>query len=231
MVAVTGPAAGRREPAEERYEAVLLDSDSTLVDSAGAVRRSWEAWARRFGVPVQRLGETHGMPSRQTIARLDRELDLGLDLEQAGAVFDEIELGDLDDVVALPGALDALAALGDRAAVVTSADRALASARLGAAGLPAPAVLVCADDVERGKPDPAPYLEAAARMGVDPAGSLVVEDSPAGVRSGRAAGASTLALLTTTPREQLAEADLVVPDLSWVRFGVDARGVWVSARD
>ncbi|KUG53786.1 hypothetical protein AVL62_01255 [Serinicoccus chungangensis] len=228
---MTGPSTGRRVLTEERFAAVLLDSDSTLVDSAAAVRRSWAAWADRFGVPAERLGQTHGMPRRQTIARLDRELDLGLDLERAGAVFDEIELDDLHDVVALPGALDALAALGDRAAVVTSADRTLASARLRAAGLLEPAVLVCADDVERGKPDPAPYREAAARMGADPAACLVVEDSPAGVRSGRAAGASTLALLTTTPREQLGEADLVVPDLSWVRFGVDARGVWVSARD
>ncbi|GAA4873189.1 HAD-IA family hydrolase [Serinicoccus chungangensis] len=132
--------------------------------------------------------------------------------------------------MALPGALDALRALGDRAAVVTSADQALASARLRAAGLPEPAVLVCADDVARGKPDPEPYLEAAARLGVDPARCLVVEDSAAGLRSGRAAGAATLALLTTTPREQLGDADLVVPDLSWVRLGVDAEGAWVSTR-
>ncbi len=230
MGAVTGPSAGRRVLTEERFAAVLLDSDSTLVDSAAAVRRSWVAWARRFGVPAERLGETHGMPSRQTIARLDRELDLGLDLELAGAVFDEIELNDLHDVVALPGALDALVALGDRAAVVTSADRALASARLRAAGLPEPEVLVCSDDVERGKPDPAPYREAAARMGADPAACLVVEDSPAGLRSGRSAGAATLALLTTTPRDQLGEADLVVPDLSRVRLGVDAGGSWLVPR-
>ncbi|WP_298885223.1 HAD-IA family hydrolase [uncultured Serinicoccus sp.] len=227
---MSGPAPGRRQVTAERFQAVLLDSDSTLVDSAAAVRRSWEAWARRFGVPAGRLGETHGMPSGQTIARLDRELDLGLDLELAGAVFDEIELGDLGDVEALPGAVDALGALGDRAAVVTSADRALASARLRAAGLPEPAVLVCADDVERGKPDPAPYREAAARLGVDPACCLVVEDSPAGLRSGRAAGAATLGLLTTTPRGQLGEADLVVPDLSWVRLGVDSEGAWLALR-
>ena len=227
---MTGPLPDRRVPTGEVFQAVLLDSDSTLVDSAAAVRRSWEVWARRFHVPPERLGETHGMPSGQTIARLDRELGLGLDLEEAGAVFDEIELDDLGDVVALPGALDALRALGDRAAVVTSADRALASARLRAAGLPEPAVLVCADDVARGKPDPEPYLEAAARLGVDPARCLVVEDSAAGLRSGRAAGAATLALLTTTPREQLGEADLVVPDLSWVRLGVGAEGAWVSTR-
>lgn len=230
MGGVTEASPHPRDVTGEHFEAVLLDSDSTLVDSEAAVARSWEAWADRYGVPPGRLGETHGMPSRQTIGRLDRELGLGLDLEEAGAVFDEIELSDLEDVVALPGASEALAALGDRAAVVTSAGRPLATARLRSAGLTPPAVLVCADEVERGKPDPDPYLQAATRLGVDPARCLVVEDSAAGVRSGHAAGAATLALLTSTPEAELGTADLVVPDLAAVRFRVEADGVRVSRR-
>lgn len=230
MVGLSGPSRGARDVTGELFRAVLLDSDSTLVDSEAAVARSWEGWADRYGVPLDQLGETHGMPSRQTIARLNRQLGLGLDLEEAGAVFDEIELSDLDDVVALPGAREALEALAGRGAVVTSAGRPLATARLRSAGLTPPAVLVCADEVERGKPDPDPYLHAATRLGVEAARCLVVEDSAAGVRSGRAAGAATLALLTTTPEEELGWADLVVPDLSAVRFHVEADGVRVSRR-
>ncbi|MFK5584093.1 HAD family hydrolase [Serinicoccus sp. LYQ131] len=224
------PTTHRRDVTEETFAAVLLDSDSTLVDSGAAVERSWAGWARRYRVPVERLGDTHGMPSRRSIARIDRELGLGLDLDAAGATFDALELDDLEGVVALPGALEALEVLGARGAVVTSAGRELAGARLRAAGLPTPTVLVSADDVALGKPDPGPYLEGAARLGVDAARCLVVEDSVAGVRSGRDAGAATLALLTTTPADRLGEADLVVPDLSAVRFTVGAGGVRVSLR-
>ena len=131
-------------------------------------------------------------------------------------------------VTALPGAAAALAAVGGRAALVTSASRELALLRLRAAGLTPPAVLVAADDISQGKPDPEPYLLAAHRLGVEPSRCLVVEDAPAGLESARDAGAATLAVTTTSRREQLAPlADLVVDDLSAVELVPVASGVRV----
>jgi sugar-phosphatase len=97
--------------------------------------------------------------------------------------------------------------------VVTSGSRAVAGARLRAAGLPIPGVLVAADDVLRGKPEPDGYLAAAASLDRVPGDCLVVEDTKAGVAAGEAAGAQTLALLTTQAPSELCDADLIVPDL------------------
>lgn len=216
-----------RDILSETFHAVLFDNDGTLTDSSGAVTRSWHAWARHHQIPAEAFGNVHGMPSRQIVARVAPHLDV----EEATAHIDRIELEDLEGVVALPGAAAALAAIGDRAAVVTSAGRELADLRIGAAGLTPPAVVVTADDISRGKPDPEPYLTGAERLGVDPARCLVVEDAPAGLRSGRAAGAATLAVLTTSGREELTgEADLVVADLSEVVFERVDGGVRLSLR-
>ncbi len=92
----------------------------------------------------------------------------------------------------------------------------LARARLAAAGLPEPGVLVTADQVARGKPAPDPYLLAAERLGVDPADCLVLEDAPAGIAAGRAAGMTVWAVTTTHGPEDLGAAHRIaagLPDL------------------
>lgn len=208
------PGANRRAVLGATFAAILFDNDSTLTDSQGAVYRSWLRWAQHFDVPLDRLQNVHGMPSGETIARIAPKLPQA----EARSVFDRLELNDLEGVTALPGALDALRDAGDRAAIVTSAGRKLLRHRLASAGIPAPTVTVTADDVARGKPAPDPDLEAARRLGVGPRDCLVVEDAVAGVRSGRAAGAATLAFLTTATADFLMEADLIVRDLSLVRF-------------
>ncbi|EHN74036.1 phosphatase, partial [Streptomyces coelicoflavus ZG0656] len=123
--------------------------------------------------------------------------------------------------------LDALPA--DRWAVVTSATRRLAEARLDAVGI-LPKTLVAADDITRGKPDPEPYLLGARALGVDPAECVVFEDAPAGLQSGRAAGMRTVALATTHPAGELG-ADLVVDDLSALSALVTDAGIEISVRD
>jgi sugar-phosphatase len=121
---------------------------------------------------------------------------------------------DVDGLLAIPGALAALRALrGDRVAVVTSGTRPLALARLAAVGIEPPAVMVFADDVTRGKPDPEGYRTAARRLGVDPAEALVVEDAPPGIEAAKAAGAATVAVTSTHAREELAAADVVIASL------------------
>jgi sugar-phosphatase len=124
-------------------------------------------------------------------------------------------LADLDDVIALPGTQTLLRDLpADRWAAVTSGSRALMLARLAAAGLPVPEVLVSADDVSVGKPHPEGYRKAAAALGYDIARCLVVEDAPAGIQAGQAAGAHTLAVATSHSALELSSADAVVPDLT-----------------
>jgi sugar-phosphatase len=199
------------------FAAVLFDMDGTLVDSTPVVVRSWVRWAEEVGVDPYRLVGNHGVPARAIVEKLvaaDR-------VEDALARIVEIETADVDGIVPLPGAAAAVDALtaGDvqRWAIVTSSTSLLAAARIGAAELTTPAVLVTADDVERGKPHPDPWLLAAERIGVDPADCLVVEDAPSGLEAARAAGAATLAVTTTTAREELV-ADHVVGTLADVRF-------------
>jgi sugar-phosphatase len=88
--------------------------------------------------------------------------------------------------------------------------------RIRAAGLPMPRFLVTASDIRHGKPDPEPYLRGAELLQLPPTECIVVEDAPAGIRSGKAAGARVLAVRTTTPERELqaAHADWVVDDLS-----------------
>jgi HAD superfamily hydrolase (TIGR01509 family) len=175
----------------ERVAAVLLDMDGTLVDSDAAVERAWAAWAREYGVdPAAALENVHNGPAERTVSRLLPDADTAL-ADAAAKRNLALQYDDLGDVIAAPGAAELVAAL-DRWhfpwAVVTSADRKLAEARLGVAGIE-PAVLVTADDVTNGKPDPEGYLLAAERLGVSPSDCLVVEDSEPGIAAGRAAGA------------------------------------------
>jgi len=139
--------------------------------------------------------------------------------EPALARIRALELDDVAGIVAIPGAAALLRALPAAAwGIVTSGDRALATARLRASELDfaVDRLLVTGEEVHAGKPDPAPYAAGAAALGLDPADCLVVEDAPAGVASGVAAGARTLALTTTVAREELTAADVVVADLSAV---------------
>ncbi|WP_250028968.1 HAD-IA family hydrolase [Paractinoplanes maris] len=176
--------------------AVLFDMDGTLVDSDGAVLRSWLSWAAEYGVDGQEAYEmAHGSPSATTVRKLLPHLDEATQVVASARQL-ELQYDDLSDVSATPGAAELLVRLTRRGipwAVVTSADTRLAKARLSAAGIVAP-VLVTTDDIAAGKPDPEGYLRAAELLGVDPADCLVVEDAEVGLAAGRAAGARTAAL-------------------------------------
>lgn len=191
-------------------DALLVDLDGTLVDSTGPVRRAWGAFAARHGLDPEHVHQfAQGRPSRESVRLLAPDADPAA---EAGAM-ERAEVGDTDGIVALPGAGDLLGD-GHRLAIVTSCSRALAGVRLRAAGLPIPPVLVSADDVAHGKPDPACYLLGARALRVDPARCLVLEDAPAGIAAGRAAGARVLALRTTHPDADLEAADAIIDDLS-----------------
>ena len=192
--------------------AFLFDLDGVLIDSTPAVIRVWSRWAIAHGFdPAEVVRTAHGRPSISTI----RDYLPGADYEAENCVVENGELADLDGVVPLPGARELLNALpADQWTIVTSCTRALAGARLGAAGLPIPDRLVTCDDVKNGKPDPEPYLKGASLLGVSARDCVVVEDAPAGIRAGKAAGARVIACRTTASELELktAGADWIVGD-------------------
>lgn len=184
--------------------AVLFDLDGVLIDSTPAVTRVWAHWAESHGFdPQEVVSKAHGRPSISTI----REYLPHADHEQENAKVERAEIEDLEGVVAFPGAHELLNELpADRWAIVTSCTRRLAHVRLRAAGLPAPMHLVTCTDVENGKPHPEPYLKAAASLGFSGSDCMVVEDAPAGIRAGKAAGARVIAVRTTADDAELQSA-------------------------
>lgn len=190
------------------YAAVLADLDGTLIDSDAPMRRAWTAFARRHALDPERVVTiARGRPSRETAIELaPHSTDEPARLELA-------ETSDTEGITAIPGAHELLAA-PLRFAIVTSCSRALATARLGAVELPLPRTLICADEITRGKPDPEPYLLGAERLGVAPADCVVLEDAPAGIAAGKAAGMTVIALRTTHASQQLTAADVLIDDLT-----------------
>ncbi|MFG2013772.1 HAD-IA family hydrolase [Actinomadura geliboluensis] len=194
--------------------AVLFDVDGTLVDSTPLVERAARAWAAEYGIdPEEFLSDAHGRRTSDRVADFlppDQVAD-------ATARLDALESTGTDGITALPGAVDLLTAMnGLPHAFVTSMDRAQLKLRTTVAGIPVPPIIVTAEDVPSGKPDPSGYLQAAAHLGVDPSTCVVIEDAPAGIAAGRAAGATVLAVTTSHDRSVLTAAHHIVADLTTV---------------
>lgn len=213
-------------------DALLFDNDGTLLSSMESVIRCWTRWAAEYGISEAEFAavELHGRTAVEIISEL-------LPAEAVpGALrrIEQLEVADVNGeaggVVLLPGTAALVSALpAARWAVVTSATRPLAEARLREVGIEPPLV-IAAEDVVRGKPDPEPYLLAAGKLGVEPSRCVVFEDAPAGLDAGRAAGMRTVALATTHTREEL-RADTVVTDLSAVSVQVTADGLEIRTED
>jgi sugar-phosphatase len=187
-----------------RCRAVLFDLDGVLIDSTPAVARVWHRWAIEHGFdPDKVVKMAHGRPSRTTIHDLLPNADVAAEDREV----ERREIEDLEGVVPLPGARQLLDSLPpDRWTIATSCTRPLAEVRLRAAGLPIPKTMITSNDVKIGKPDPEPYLKAAAMLNFAASDCVVVEDAPAGVRAGKAAGARVIALTTTMPQRELEDA-------------------------
>jgi len=202
-------------------KALLFDLDGVLIDSTPAVARVWSGWARERGFnPAEVVQRAHGRPSLTTV----RELLPNADHEKENREVERREIEDLEGVVPLPGTSELLAALpSERWTIVTSCTRALAEGRLRAAGLPTPARFVTSTDVVKGKPHPEPYLKAAGILGVDPRACVVVEDAPAGIRAGKAAGARVIGFPSTLVKSELqaAGADWVIANCAAIRLRGD----------
>ncbi|HYW37059.1 MAG TPA: HAD family hydrolase [Terriglobales bacterium] len=211
-----------------RCSALLFDLDGVLIDSTPAVARVWQRWAVEHGFDPEKVVRiAHGRPSRTTI----RELLPNTDIDREDREVERREIEDLDGVVLLPGARQLLNILPpERWTVATSCTRPLAEVRLRAAGLPIPKTMITSSDVKIGKPDPEPYLKAAAKLGFAASDCIVVEDAPAGVRAGKAAGARVIAFLTTMTRRNLEDsgADWIVQNCADITASNDDDGFQLS---
>ena len=196
--------------------AILFDLDGVLVDSTKSVARQWRLWAEENSIdPEKVLAIAHG---RRTI-EVVRILALHLDAKAEESRIEKREADDIEGVAVMPGAADLLKSIPDgRWCVVTSGTRYLATSRLRFAHLPIPRVLVAADDVQKGKPDPEPYLKGAQLLKVKPTECLVIEDAPAGIRSAHAGGMKAIALASTYPPAELHEADAVLENLGQIQI-------------
>jgi len=196
--------------ADRRFQALLFDMDGTLLTSIESAERVWSRWLTHHGLnPVEILPRIHGVQTLETIRRLAIP---GVDPQQAADWIAREELADLDGVRPIEGAAAFVAALPhDGWAIVTSATRPLAEARLAAAGLVPPPLFITAEDIAHGKPAPDCYVEAARRLGKDVTQCLVFEDAPAGIASGRAAGAAVV-VITETHTHPLATEDPQIRD-------------------
>ncbi|MET8824942.1 HAD-IA family hydrolase [Streptomyces sp. NPDC004610] len=207
--------------------ALLLDMDGTLVNSDAVVDRIWRRWAERQGLDGDEVMKVvHGRQGHASMAMLLPDRPMEQNLADNARMLAE-ETADLDGVVPVPGAGDFMASLsGLPHALVTSADVALAGARMAAAGLAMPRIRVTAESVGASKPDPEGFLKGAAELGVAPCDCVVFEDSGAGIEAGRSAG---MRVVGVGPRAGLYGPDVAVEDLTGVRVS-GVGGGWVEVR-
>lgn len=210
-------------------KAALFDLDGTLINTE---RRSLAMWAL--------LLEHNGVPYDETLLRgfmgrrgrdvLAERADLfpGKTIDQ---LIEEVLSfeghPDLPEIVPVPGAAELVRMVSEHGSplgVVTSATRWWAEEQLTRIGVrDLVDIIVSAEDVEIGKPDPAGFLLGAERLGAVPAHCVAFEDSIAGVAAAKAAGMTCVGVATTHRNEDLVAADLVVADLTAVSWPLEWR--------
>lgn len=191
---------------------VLFDVDGVLLDTYSGYREVWSRWCVLRDVDLELTwAATHGRRPVETIAEVAPHLTPADEYVILKRLMAEVG----DRFPAFEAAAPLLNALPPYSwAIVTSGQRPTVLARFKAHGLPQPSVFVDGDDVTQGKPSPEGYLKAATLLGVLPTDCLVVEDAPAGVRAGKAAGMTVLAIASTHRNEELSDADAVIPSLA-----------------
>jgi sugar-phosphatase len=199
--------------------AILFDLDGVLVDSTRSVERQWRIWAGEQGIDGDKvMAVAHGVRTIEVIRAVAPHLDAEAEVRK----LENREAKDQEGVAVMPGAVELVRAIPEeRWCVVTSGTRFLATARLRLFGIPIPKVMVTADDVAHGKPDPAPYLRGAGLLRFDPKQCLVIEDAPAGIQSAHAGGMKVVALSSTYPASALGDADVVIPKLDRIQVVID----------
>ncbi len=201
-------------------QAVLWDMDGVIVDTYAGHYLSWKQALEEVGQPYEEdvFRRTFGMNNRLILATIyghePEEEFIQKVSERKEVLFREDIKG---KVQPLPGVLDWLERfkkMGLKQAVASSAPQANIDALLTELQIRHYFGAEAAGSNLKGKPDPAVFLLAAERLGVDPANCLVIEDSIAGVEAAKRAGCTCLAVLTTNQASELGKADLILKDLS-----------------
>lgn len=197
-------------------QAILFDLDGTLVESNSFIERLWQDWGRQHGIAPQYMSEVmHGRRAREIIHIVAPHLPI----KEEAYAMETAEISNMEGMQAYRGARGLLDTLPRKQwAIVTSGTLRVASARLNYAKLPTPEVFITADDVKAGKPAPDGYLLAAKRLNVSPADCVVVEDAPAGIQAGKAAGMKVIGIASSLQKETLSQADIVVRELADIKL-------------
>ncbi|KAK5990423.1 2-deoxyglucose-6-phosphate phosphatase 1 [Cladobotryum mycophilum] len=210
-------------PAQQvSFSGFLFDMDGTIIDSTPAIIKHWTTIAKEVGVAPEVILETsHGRRSIDVLKLLAPEKATWEYVTELEAALPRLYGDDASEIPGARSLLDSLISKSSPWAIVTSGTEPLVRGWLKALSLTVPEHLVTAESVQNGKPDPAGYLMGLARLGLEGQGDqvLVLEDSPAGIRAGKAAGCRVLGLVTSHTAEEVAaaEPDWVVRDLDSVR--------------
>jgi sugar-phosphatase len=206
------------------FAAFLFDMDGTLITSIDSANRAWTSWSLMRGFdPAHVISIMHGVRTVETMKALGVA-----DPVAEAAWITRREIEDTDGVEAIPGVFAFLASVPkERWAIITSASRALAEARLRRAGIAIPPVLVTSEDVERGKPDPACFLLGAEKLGFGASDCLVFEDTLAGLGAADAAGAASLAI-TFTHHDPIGTAHPAIHDYKGLAVAAKAEGLLLT---
>ena len=201
--------------------AILFDLDGVLLDSTRVVAEQYTRWALENGLdPAEVMKVAHGVRTLEVVQRVAPHLDA---VAETRKIEDREAVA--DGIVAIPGAVALLNTIPrGRWCVVTSGTRYLATTRMRRFGIPVPDILVTADDVRHGKPDPEPYRKGAELLRANPGDCVVIEDAPAGICSAHAAGMKVISMPTTYPVAELHEADVIIAGLSNLKVSMDGAG-------
>ena len=201
--------------------AILFDLDGVLLDSTRVVVEQYTRWALENGIdPAEVMKAAHGVRTLEVVQRVAPHLDA---IAETRKIEDREAVA--DGIIAIPGAVALLNTIPrGHWCVVTSGTRFLATTRMQKFGIPIPDILVTADDVTHGKPDPEPYRRGAELLKANPADCIVFEDAPAGIRSAHAAGMKVISMPSTYPAADLHEADVIVPGLASIHIRLDGAG-------
>ncbi|KAI0110132.1 HAD-like protein [Daldinia grandis] len=211
-------------PFEVSFKGLLFDMDGTIIDSTAAVVKHWQTVGNEIGVdPEVILQTSHGRRSIDMLKVLSPDKANWEYVRHMEGLLPKLHGADAVEILGARALLNALIAASARWAIVTSGTVPLVTGWLDVLKLPHPTNLITAESVTNGKPDPACYDLGREKLGLsldDSPDILVLEDSPAGIRSGKAAGCKVLGLVTSHTAEQVlaAEPDWIVRDLQSVKM-------------
>lgn len=192
---------------------LLFDNDGVLVDSMPGAITAWRQWGEKYYPGFELTSEHHGKRAQDLVLQM-----VGAErFKEADDYINSLEQDLAHLTIPLEGSVEFTTSLVPGSwTVVTSANPNLARARLTAAGIPIPKEIVTAWDVQKGKPDPEPYLKGASNLGFDISDCVVFEDAASGILAGLEAGAGLLVGVTEHAMDT--KADIVVKSLKGITF-------------